>query len=218
MNRAVRIVPAILTEDPAALQTMVRQAENFCDYVQFDIMDGDFVPSRSISAADIAALKTTLKWEAHLMVHQPETYFSGFKQAGAARVVFHYEATDKPLETIAAARTLGIGAGIAVNPDTDISSILPLVGEIDLVLFMSVNPGFYGSPFIPKVLDRVSHFRHQYPKIEIGMDGGISEGNIKKVAASGADNLCIGSAIFRNPDPAQSYHRLKRLANTAAGD
>ncbi len=218
MSRAVRIVPAILTEDPATLRMMVRQAETFCGYVQFDIMDGDFVPSRSVSAADISALKTTLKWEAHLMVRHPETYLAGFQRAGAARVVFHYEATDKPLETIAVARSLGISIGIAINPDTDVSGILPLVEKIDSVLFMSVNPGFYGSPFIPAVLDRVSLFRRQYPNISIGMDGGIGEGNIKKVAASGADDLCIGSAIFRNPDPAQSYRRLTRLANPAAGD
>jgi ribulose-phosphate 3-epimerase len=218
LGRPVRIVPAILTADPAALKTMVRQAETFCDYVQFDIMDGDFVPSKSVSAADIAALKTTLRWEAHLMVRQLEAYFADFKQAGAARIVFHYEAIGKPLETIAAARALGISIGIAVNPDTEISGILPLAENVDSVLFMSVNPGFYGSPFIPAVLERVSQFRRQYPKMEIGMDGGIGEGNIEKVAAAGADDLCIGSAIFRNPNPADSYRRLTRLANSATRD
>jgi ribulose-phosphate 3-epimerase len=218
LSRVVRIVPAILTADSAALEKMVRQAETFCDYVQFDIMDGDFVPSRSISAGDIAALRTTLAWEAHLMVRRPQTYFAGFKQAGAARVAFHYEATDKPLETIAAARALGISVGIAVNPDTDICGILPLVEKADSVLFLSVNPGFYGSSFIPAVLDRVDEIRRCYPDMEIGMDGGISEGNIGQVAVSGADDLCIGSAIFRKPNPAGSYRRLTELANSATGD
>jgi ribulose-phosphate 3-epimerase len=214
LGRTIRIVPAILTEDPSALKAMTSQARTFCDYVQFDIMDGEFVPSRSVSANDIAALRATLTWEAHLMVRRPEDYFADFKQAGAARVIFHYEATDKPIETIAAARAMGLGIGMAVNPDTNISDISPLIENIDSVLFMSVNPGFYGSPFIPAVLDSVAELRRRYPNIEIGMDGGISKNNIEAVARSGADYLCVGSAIFRQPDPAESYRKLVALANT----
>jgi len=215
LGRSIRIVPAILTDDPAALNKMVRQAEAFCDYVQLDIMDRGFVPSRSISAGDIAALKTPLAWEAHLMVKRPQTYFEDFKKAGAARIIFHYEATATPLGAIAAARSLGIDIGMAVNPGTDIVKILPLVEQIDSVLFMSVNPGFYGSPFIPAVLDSVTRLRRLCPDFEIGMDGGISEGNIGTVARSGADYLCVGSGIFRKPDPAESYRLLSNAASAA---
>lgn len=212
MNRPVRLVPAILTEDPKTLETMIRLAETFTDYVQVDVMDGQFVPSRSISWADMESLPMKLNWEVHLMVQHPEEYLAGFRRAGAQKAIIHYEASQTPQKVIATARTLGLEAGLAVNPETPVSAILSLVDEVDSVLFLSVNPGFYGSQFIPEVLAKVAELRRMRPEIEIGVDGGIKEANITEVAKSGVNVIYVGSAVFLQPQPGESYRRLLALA------
>ncbi len=212
MSKPIRLVPAILTEDPKILETMIRLAETFTDYVQVDVMDGQFVPSRSISWADMEGLPVKLRWEVHLMVQHPEEYLAGFRRAGAQRAIFHYEATQAPQKVIAAARTLGLEAGLAVNPETPVSAILSLVDNLDSVLFLSVNPGFYGSRFIPEVMAKVAELRRIRPEIEIGVDGGIKEANISQVAKSGVNLIYVGSAVFLQPQPAESYRRLLALA------
>ena len=212
MAKLTRVVPAILTDDPKALETMVRQAETFTDYVQFDIMDGQFVPSRSITWEHLASLNTKLGWEAHLMVLHPEDYLPGFHKAGAQKIVFHYEATSSPLKVISQIKDLGMKAGLAINPDTTVPTILSLLDEVDSVLLLTVNPGFYGSKFIPEVLDKIVEFRKAQPGMEIGIDGGIKEGNIAQIARSGVDVIYVGSAIFLQPQPGESYRSLLALA------
>jgi ribulose-phosphate 3-epimerase len=216
MRKSVRILPAILTDDANTLVKLVRQAETFTNFAQMDIMDGQFVPSNSVSCEDIAKLKTKLNWEAHLMVLRPEDCLEDFKRAGAQKIIFHYEATPSPEKIIRSIRKLGMQAGMAINPETSISAIRTLVKQLDSVLFLSVNPGFYGAKFIPEVLDKIVEFRKVYPKIETGIDGGIKESNIAQIARSGVDVICVGSAIFMQPDPAASYRRLIELATTAS--
>jgi ribulose-phosphate 3-epimerase len=217
-SRKVRVVPAILTEDVETLEKLVRQAEAFTDFAQLDIMDGEFVPSRSVTYQDMAAVKPGLTWEAHLMVVNPEKYMEGFQQAGAVKVVFHYEATPAPEMVISEIRGLGLQAGLAVNPETPVSAVAALVDKVDSVLFLTVNPGFYGSKFVPEVLDKVAEFRRNYPDKEIGVDGGIKEGNIVQVAGMGVDVIYVGSAISLQPDPAASYRHLLKLAREGAGE
>ena len=216
MTGKIRTVPAILTDDPVALGKMVFQAESFTDFAQFDIMDGQFVPSTSVTCSQIAALGTRLAWEAHLMVLHPEKYLEEFKQAGAQKMVFHYEATPSPDMVIDLIKKLGLQAGLAINPETPITTIAPLVKTLDSVLFLSVNPGYYGAKFIPEVLAKIADFRRAHPVIEVGIDGGIKESNIAEIAASGVNVIYVGSAIFLQPDPAVSYHRLTRLAEAYA--
>lgn len=213
--RKTQVVPAILTDDPKALETMVRQAESFTSYVQLDIMDGKFVPSRSISAEDIAKLSPGLKWEAHLMVLRPEDYLEDFRKAGAKKIIFHHEAAKTPQNLVARIRSLGLKVGIAVNPETPVSVILPLAKEVDSVLFLSVNPGFYGAKFIPEVLDKIREFRNARPETETGIDGGIKESNIAQIAQSEVDVICVGSAVFLQPDPEVSFRRLVTLAQSS---
>jgi len=212
MNRAIQVAPAILTSDPEALENMVRQAETFTDYVQFDIMDGRFVPSESVTGDQLASLATRLNWEVHLMVLRPEDYLPGFQQAGAQKVVFHYEATPSPQKVISRARDLGVAVGLAVNPETSVADILPLVDEVDSVLFMTVNPGFYGSKFLPEVMDKVTELRRARPEIKIGVDGGIKESNIVQVAQAGVNVIFVGSAVFLQPQPGESLRHLQALA------
>ena len=216
MDRTIRTVPAILTDDPIALGKMVLQTESFTDFAQFDIMDGQFVPSTSVTCQQIAALETKLSWEVHLMVMHPENYLEEFKQARAQKVVFHYEATPSPESIIDRIKKLDMQAGLAVNPETPVSAISPLVKMLDSVLFLSVNPGFYGAKFIPEVLKKIVDFRKAHPAKEVGIDGGIKENNIAEIAATGVNVIYIGSAIYLQPDPAESYRRLTRLAEVYA--
>ncbi len=216
MIRLRKIVPAILTEDPKSLKTMVRQVESFASYVQFDIMDGQFVSPRSITHQDLMALPIKISWEAHLMVERPEDYLENFMKAGAQKVVFHYEATSSPRTVILRARELGLDIGLAVNPETDVSAVIPLVDDVDSVLFLTVHPGAYGNQFIPKVLDKVVELRRSQPNIEIGVDGGIKENNIRQVARVGTDVLYVGSAIFLQSKPAENYYSLVALLREAS--
>jgi len=212
MAKLTRVVPAILTNDPRALGTMVRQAETFTTYVQFDIMDGQFVPSQSITWKHLANLSMKLDWEAHLMVLHPEDYLQGFHQAGAQKVLFHHEAASSPRKVISLARDLDLKVGLAINPETTVSAILSLVDEVDSVLLLTVNPGFYGSKFIPEVMDKVAELRSARPDLEIGVDGGIKENNITQVARAGVDVIYVGSAIFLHPQPGESFRHLLALA------
>ena len=216
MEKPSQVVPAILTDDPKALKTMVRQAETFTNWVQFDIMDAQFVPSQSITYEHLGNLPMKLSWEAHLMVLNPEEYLEGFKKAGAKKIVFHYEATRSPRGVISLVRHLGLGVGLAINPDTPVSAILPLASEVDSVLFLSVYPGFYGKEFIPEVLTKVAEFGTACPNVEIGIDGGIKEGNITKIARAGVSVIYVGSAIFSKEQPGNSYHHLITLAQKSS--
>ena len=215
MTKLSRLVPAILTDDPEALERMVRQAETFTNFAQIDIMDGQFVPSLSITWQDLASLSINLAWEAHLMVMHLENYLKGFRQAGAQKVIFHYEASNSPQEVISQARNMGLEVGLAINPETPVTAIAHLINDIDSILLLSVNPGFYGSQFIPEVMDKVAELHHAHPNLEIGMDGGINESNIAEIAQSGVDVICVGSAIFRQPQPAESFQHLLSLMRNA---
>jgi ribulose-phosphate 3-epimerase len=215
----VRVTPAILTDDPATLREMMSLTETFTDLVHMDIMDGNFVPTKSISAADIAAVPTTLRWKAHLMVKNPVDYLAAFKEAGAQLITFHVESFENPADAryvIAAAREMRLGVGLAVNPDTELPDFLPLADEVDSVLFMSVHPGYYGADFVPEVLRKLMDFRKTARGIFTSIDGGVKEHNIGIIARTGVDEICVGSAVFAQPDPAASYRRLVALAKSGA--
>lgn len=216
MTRTCRIVPAVLTDDPQALAKMLRQAETYADFVQVDIMDGRFVPSNSVTCRDLVAVSPRLRWEAHLMVRQPEGQLHCFARAGAEKIVFHVEATSSPLRIIKLVRHLGVKVGLAVNPETPLTTALSLADSVDSVLFLTVHPGFYGAKFLPEVLDKVIELRSRKPGLEIGVDGGMKEGNVAEVARTGVDFICVGSAILTQPDPAAAYRRLQSLADQAS--
>jgi ribulose-phosphate 3-epimerase len=217
MTDSVRIIPAILTDDPGKLRVMLQQAAKFTNYIQIDIMDGQFVPSRSISFEQIVGIPQKISWEAHLMVKQPEKQLENFQKAGARKVNFHYEATPAPNQVISLARKLGLEVGLAVNPGTTIPEIMPYVDEVDGVLFLSVHPGYYGARFIPEVLEKIAVLRQMRPSLKIGIDGGIKKNNILEIAKIGVDEICIGSAIFSQPQPGESYRRLLELVQKKIG-
>jgi len=209
----MKIVPAVLTDKPEELRRMISQAEAFCDLVQIDIMDGRFVPSKSVSADDLMKVKTTLKLEAHLMVEEPTKYLESFKRAGVKRIVFHYESKESPSEVIAGIRALGLEAGIAVNPETPLADVEKFFRDIDILLFLSVTPGFYGSKFLPEVCEKAKALKDRKEKPVIAMDGGIKADNILLIRDSGVDIACVGSGIYGKGDVKQNYQSLlKRLS------
>jgi ribulose-phosphate 3-epimerase len=212
MNQSIRVIPAILTNDPEALKKMLNQAEKYTDYVQIDIMDGKFVPSTSITWEHLAAIRTKINWEVHLMVENPETQFEYYQKAGAKKAIFHFEAAAEPENIISAAHKLNMLAGMAVNPETPVSKILDFTGQLDSVLFLSVHPGFYGAKFIPEVMDKIVELRRERPALRIGIDGGVKETNIAQIARSGVNEICVGSAILTQPAPGEAYRRLLALA------
>ncbi len=212
MEKTCQIVPAILTEDPKALDVMLHQAESFTTYAQIDIMDGKFVPSQSINSEHLLGITTQLRWEAHLMVEHPEHYLENFKRAGAQKIVFHYEATPSPREVISLTKKLGMTAGLAINPETPVSAIHSIVHEVDSILFLTVHPGFYGSKFLPEVMEKVLDFRSMFSGIATGVDGGIKESNVAQIARYGVDFIFVGSAIFLQPNPGESFRHLQDLA------
>jgi ribulose-phosphate 3-epimerase len=213
MADPIRVVPAILTDDPESLNNMLEQAEKYTDYVQIDIMDGKFVPSKSITWEQLTPLRIGVNWEVHLMVEKPETQFEHFQKAGAKKVIFHFEASTELEIVIAQARRLKIPVGMAVNPETPVSKILPICNQVDSVLFLSVHPGFYGAKFLPEVLPKVMELRRAKPALKIGLDGGVKAANISEIARSGVNEIFVGSAILLQPDPGDSYRKLLALAN-----
>jgi ribulose-phosphate 3-epimerase len=201
----MKIIPAILTDDPKDLELKIRQSESFIDVVQMDIMDGRFVPSRSIAAADLAKVKTNLFLEAHLMVEHPLKEIIPFKDAGVKRIIFHFESKDEPREVIREIRKAGLEAGLAINPETSIEQVEPLLEEINLLLLLAVNPGFYGSKFIPEVLEKSRILSPQKRNYVIALDGGIKIDNILEVRNAGIEVACVGSGIFGKGESRENY-------------
>ncbi len=206
----MKVVPAILTEKFDDFQNMVNIARGFTDYVQVDLMDGVFVPSKSISLEVLKGWERPLDIEAHLMVKDPNECLEILKSIGTQKVIFHFEADPDPGKVISNVKGMGMEVGLAVNPGTTIPEFEFLVPRVDSLLFLSVNPGFYGSPFIPEVLDEIRRFRTRFPSAVIGLDGGISLDNIREVKESGVDYACVGSRILLQPDPKESYEAFLR--------
>ena len=204
----MKIVPALLTDNPQDFKLMLAQAETFTDFVQIDFMDGSFVPSKSIGPEDLAEIKMGIGWEAHLMVKDPIGYLSSLNKEGLKRVIFHWEADPHRESIVSAIRDLGLAVGLAINPETALSQFAKFIPNIDSVLFLSVHPGFYGSPFVEEVLEKVREFRYRFPSTLIGIDGGISLDNIQRVKSSGVDYACVGSRIFRHDNPGKSYEEF----------
>jgi ribulose-phosphate 3-epimerase len=205
------IVPALLTDNRETLEEMVRRCEGFCGHVHIDIMDGDFVPSHSVTPEDLTHIRTPLKIEAHLMTESPESHIETLLKAGISKIIFHLEATKDPSLVIEGMREKGIEIGMAINPPTELMEAEDLLDSIDSLLLLSVNPGFYGSEFIPDVLEKARELRRKRPDYKIAMDGGLKPDNILMAKGAGVDIACVGSAIMKAKDPKDAFIRLENL-------
>ena len=203
----VKLAPSILSADFGRLGEQIDEAARaWADYIHVDVMDGHFVPNITIGAPVVAAIRplTSLPLDVHLMIERPERYISDFVKAGADIITVHVEASPHCKSTIRAIKELGARAGVSLNPATPLSAADEFIHDVDLVLIMSVNPGFGGQPFIPETLPRIEKMRkmidNRKPGIELEVDGGINAENAPEIVAAGADVLVAGNSIFRAED------------------
>jgi ribulose-phosphate 3-epimerase len=195
----ILVTPSILSANLAYLQNEVDSVALFADWLQVDVMDGHFVPNLSFGAPVIKQLKTTVPLDIHLMVTNPADRIAEFQKLSVANITFHAEAvtqTQARKDLIATIRNGGQTAGIALNPETPLDAIQDVIDDIDLVLIMSVHPGFGGQLFLPEVLEKVRALRASHPDLMIQIDGGISVETSALAREAGANNLVAGSAIF----------------------
>ncbi len=212
MNQIVEIVPAILSHNLADAQNKIKLVESFVRRVQIDVMDGQFVDNETLSIDEYASIKTPLIREAQLMVKNPEAYLNDCKNFGIDLVEFHLESNGNPWSVIQKAKSLGMKVGIALNPDTPLERAREYLQSIDLVLLMSVNPGFGGQEFIPQTIERIKLLRAMWPDGIIEVDGGLKKGIVGQCAKAGANFLVVGSGIFGQENPAQTLEELQKEA------
>jgi ribulose-phosphate 3-epimerase len=211
-----RIAPSILSADFAALADDVARVEaGGADQLHVDVMDGRFVPNLTIGPVVVAALRkrTRLPLDVHLMIVEPERYLEEFVAAGADMVTVHVEACPHLQRTLARVRELGARAGAALNPSTFPGVLEYVLDDLDLVLVMSVNPGFGGQRFLPSAYAKLRAVRALVGDrpIEVSVDGGVKAEHVAPLVAHGATTLVAGSAIFGAPDPAAVVQEMKRL-------
>ncbi len=205
-NRPILLAPSVLAADFARLGEQARAAEDAgADWLQIDVMDGVFVPNISVGLPVVAALRRSvgLTLDCHLMITQPERYVADFVKAGANHITVHIEATTHLHRTIQHIKELGATAGVALNPATPLTALEEILPYLDLVLIMSVNPGFGGQEYIPTSNGKIARLRqlleqHQLGHVHIQVDGGVSHKNVAEIVAAGATNLVAGSAIFND--------------------
>ena len=212
MVNIVEIVPAILSHNLADAQNKIKLVEPFVRRVQIDVMDGQFVDNKTLSVDEYANIKTPLIREAQLMVREPEAYLNDCKNFGIDLVEFHLESLGNPWSVIQKSKSLGLKVGIALNPDTPLERAREYLQSIDLVLLMSVNPGFGGQEFISETIQRIKLLRAMWPKGIIEVDGGLKKGIVGQCAKAGANFLVVGSGIFGEENPAQTLKDLQKEA------
>ena len=218
---APKIAPSILSADFARLGEQVAAAERGgADWLHVDVMDGHFVPNITIGPLVVAALRpvTRLPLDVHLMIEAPDRYLDEFARSGADWITVHAEACPHLHRSLQAIKALGVKAGAVLNPATPLSALEHVLEECDLVLLMSVNPGFGGQKFIPQVMDKIARLRRLIDErglsTLIEVDGGVSAANARAVAQAGADVLVAGSAVFGNADiPAALKELRAQLTN-----
>ncbi|NJP05489.1 MAG: ribulose-phosphate 3-epimerase [Chloroflexaceae bacterium] len=201
---AVKLAPSLLSAHFAHLGDQVRQVEAAgADWLHIDVMDGHFVPNITIGPLVVAALRpvTALPLDVHLMIEQPERYLADFAEAGADVLTVHVETCPHLHRTIQAIKELGVKAGVTLNPATPLASIEPILADVDLVLIMSVNPGFGGQSYIPASTAKIARLRAMLDDLgstaELEVDGGVKPGNAAEIVRAGASVLVAGSAVFQ---------------------
>lgn len=214
----MKISPSILSADFCRLGEEVRAVEKAgADYIHVDVMDGHFVPNLTIGPFVVRAVGrcTSLPLDVHLMIQRPDDFLSEFAGAGAKILTVHVEAVTHLHRTLSQIKKMGMRAGVSLNPSTPVCLIEPVLDYADLVLVMSVNPGFGGQELIPEVLPKIKEIRRLITgirrPIELEVDGGIKVDNIGAVAEAGADVFVSGSGIFGTPDYAKTIAAMKKI-------
>lgn len=205
---AFKLAPSILGIDYGRMNESLKTLEPFSDWFHVDIMDGNFVQNLTIGAPVVAAIKTKVPLDCHLMIANPDKFIPDYAKAGAYSITVHAEASKNVSNDIDLIKSLGCRAAVALNPDTPVEKIAHVMSKLDMVLIMSVFPGFGGQEFIPEVLEKVRWLREHYPNLDIQIDGGINDKTASLAIAAGANILVAGSYILKAKDPAKAAEIL----------
>jgi len=212
------VAPSLLAANFLKLEETCKMLnESEADWYHLDIMDGRFVPNISFGPMLVEFFRKASQkhFDVHLMILEPEKYAEAFKKAGADTLTVHYEACPHLHRNIQQIKSLDMQAGVAINPHTPVGALVDIIGDIDMVLLMSVNPGFGGQSFIPHTLKKIKELRRlldeRNPEVKIEIDGGVTLDNAKIILEAGADVLVAGNTVFSAPDPTKVIHQLKKI-------
>ncbi|NLO96763.1 MAG: ribulose-phosphate 3-epimerase [Peptococcaceae bacterium] len=216
---ALTVAPSLLSADFARLGEEVKRVERAgADILHIDVMDGHFVPNITIGPLVVESLRkiTTLEFDVHLMIENPERYLEDFVKAGADHITISIEATKHVHRVIQQIKSLGVTAGVALNPGTSLDVLTYILQDLDMVLLMTVNPGFGGQKFIPEILPKIvalsGILKEVNPLCRIEVDGGINTETARLVSRAGAEILVAGSAVFSAPDPEKAIKDILQAA------
>jgi ribulose-phosphate 3-epimerase len=216
----VQISPSILSADFARLSDEVAAVADTADWVHVDVMDNHFVPNLTLGLPVVEALLKTsaLPIDCHLMIDEPDRWAPHYAEAGAGSVTFHVEAAAAPIRLARSLRSAGARAGMALKPATPVEPYVDLLPELDMLLLMTVEPGFGGQPFLDAVLPKIRRARKAIGDLDIWLqvDGGVSAETIERCAEAGADVFVAGSAVYGAQDPAEAVRALRLAAERAA--
>lgn len=212
------IAPSILAADFGYLMRDIKAVENNCEYLHIDVMDGHYVDNISLGIPVIQSIRkyTDIKFYTHLMITEPERYIKAFADCGSDNITFHLECAKDPDKLIDEIKALGKSAGISIDPDTPVEAVFPYIGKVDIILIMTVYPGFGGQGYLTSSDERIRKLRkaidEQGADTIISVDGGVKKSNIKEIYDAGARLFVAGSAVFSAEDPGKAVEELKACA------